>query len=524
MTAALSPATAPAAIPPAHPARHWEHACLWLALTGLIATHWATAGAMAALWWRSPTFAHGLLVAPACVWLVWRQRAGLGTCPRHPAPLMLLPLAMLGALWLLATVANVAVLQQYCLVLMIAATVLLVQGARYARAIAFPLSYLLLAVPFGEVFIPPLIDFTSAFTVGALQLTGIPVYQENNLLVLPSGNWSVVEACSGLRYLIASVALGTLYAHLSYRGRLRQAAFIGVALVLPIIANGLRAFLIVLIGHYSNMTLAVGIDHLIYGWLFFGLVSALMFWVGARWRDDTAPQPAKNAAPAPPPPPAARPSIRIRATLAGMAVTAIWPPLACLALRTPPPAPVQQVQLSLAPPPAPWRASAPSAGDWHIPHAGQPQRWSANYSDGAHQVALQLTWYRHQSKDNEMLAQVWIAQPPASPHWRELADTTRQIDLAQRRVSVRQTIVQAGDITLLVWRWYRTANHDTASPLLVKLLLARSKLLGTGDDGAEIALVARYDQHPAQAAVPMQRLLSDMLPAIDRGLAHVAGH
>lgn len=524
MTAALSPAAAPAPSPPARPAHHWAQACLLLALVGLIATHWATAAAMAELWWHSATFAHGLLVAPVCVWLVWRQRAHLSACPRHPAPFMLLPLAMLGALWFLATVANVPVLQQYGLVLMIAATVVLVQGPRYARAIAFPLCYLLLAVPFGEVFIPPLIEFTSAFTVGALQLTGIPVFQDNNLLALPSGNWSIVEACSGLRYLIASVALGTLYAHLSYRSRLRQAAFIGVALVLPIIANGLRAFLIVLIGHYSNMTLAVGIDHLIYGWLFFGLVSALMFWVGARWRDDMVSPPARKAAPAPPRPPAIRPSTLILATLAGMAVTAIWPPLAYLALRAPPAAQENDVQLSLAPPPAPWRLSELAGGDWHIPHAGHPQRWSANYSDGTHQVALHLTWYRHQSKGNEMLAQVWSAQAPASPHWKELADTTSQIDLAHRRVSVRQTIVQAGDIKLLVWRWYRTANRDTASPLLVKLLLARSKLLGEGDDGAEIAVVARYDEHPAQAVIPMQRLLSDMLPAIDRGLAHVAGH
>ncbi|OFA07074.1 exosortase A [Duganella sp. HH101] len=522
MTAALSPVTAPVPVPPPRPDMHRAHACLLLALTGLVATHWTTAAAMANLWWHSPTFAHGLLVSPVCVWLVWRQRAGLAACPRHPSPLMLLPLAMLGALWFLATVANVPVLQQYCLVLMVVATVVLVQGRRYARAIAFPLAYLLLAVPFGEVFIPPLIEFTAAFTVGALQLVGIPVFQDNNVLSLPSGSWSVVEACSGLRYLIASVALGTLYAHLSYRSRLRQAAFVAVALVLPIVANGLRAFLIVLVGHCSNMTLAVGIDHLIYGWLFFGLVSALMFWVGARWRDDVTPPP-QTAVHPPVQLQVARPAALIGATLAGMAVAAVWPPLAYFTLRAPPMA-QQQAQLSLAPPPAPWQAGELSAGDWLIPHAGEPQRWSANYSDGVHQVALQLTWYRHQSKDREILTPVWKTPPSASPHWKELADSTRQIDLARRRVTVRQTIVQAGDVKLLVWRWYRAAGRDTASPLLVKLLLARSKLLGADDDGAEIALVARYDEQPAQAAIPMQRLLSDMLPAIDQGLAHVARH
>jgi hypothetical protein len=57
--------------------------------------------------------------------------------------------------------------------------------------------------------------------------------------------------------------------------------------VVPIIANGLRAYMIVMIGHLSGMELATGVDHLIYGWLFFGLVMFIMFWIGSYWREDT---------------------------------------------------------------------------------------------------------------------------------------------------------------------------------------------------------------------------------------------
>ena len=107
----------------------------------------------------------------------------------------------------------------------------------YGRC-AFPLAYLLLAVPFGEALIPPLIDFTADFTVTALQLTGIPVYREGSFFTIPSGNWSVVEACSGLRYLIASFTLGTLYAYLTYRSLKRRLIFIALSVIVPIIANG----------------------------------------------------------------------------------------------------------------------------------------------------------------------------------------------------------------------------------------------------------------------------------------------
>ena len=83
-------------------------------------------------------------------------------------------------------------------------------GWAVTREIAFPLGFLFFAVPIGEFLVPTMIDYTADFTVAALRLTGIPVYREGNDFVIPSGNWSVVDACSGVRYLIASVMVGHL--------------------------------------------------------------------------------------------------------------------------------------------------------------------------------------------------------------------------------------------------------------------------------------------------------------------------
>ena len=259
--------------------------------------HQHTALAMIGLWSRSATFAHGFAVLPVVLYLCWRLRAPLLLAIAAPtaAPwrqrlagvLLLVPL---GLVWLLASLVQAPVVMGYTLVLMVAATVLGTLGWPATRVLAFPLLYLLLAVPFGEVFIPTLIDFTANFVVAALRLSGIPVYREQQLLSIPSGTWSVEAACSGLRYLIASIALGTLYAYLSFHSLWRRLLFIGVALLLPLLANGLRAYGIVMLGHVSGMRLAVGVDHLLYGWLFFGLVCGLLFWCGSWWRQ-TAPPP-----------------------------------------------------------------------------------------------------------------------------------------------------------------------------------------------------------------------------------------
>jgi exosortase A len=517
----LSPSPRAASPQPASQSKSWPMACMAVALLALLAAHFDTASAIVGLWMRSATFAHGFLIPPIAAWLIWRQRDRVASVPRRPSPWTLLPMTALGMAWLLSTVANVQVLQQYCFVLLLAGTVGAVLGFSFVRAIAFPLAYLLLSVPFGEIFVPPLIDFTSRFTVALLQLVGIPVFRENNYLSLPTGNWSVVDACSGLRYVIASLALGTLYAYLTYRSVGRRLIFIAVSLVLPIFANGLRACMIVLIGHWSNMTLAVGIDHLIYGWVFFGLVSALLFWCGARWREPDWP-PAQVHGRSSTLPAIAAPASFVRITAATVAVIAIWPLLAVITLRPTPPDLTPEPKLTLAPAPAPWRASQMRPTDWHALHMGQPQRVAANYSDGRRTVSLQLTWYRHQAKGAELLAPVRRMVIPGLPQWNEISTTQRRITVGARTYTVRQTVEQAAGVKLLVWRWYRQAGVDTSSPQLIKLMLAKTKLFGGADGGAEIVVATLYDEQAEPAEAALRDFLTAMLPTIDQGLLHVA--
>jgi exosortase A len=175
---------------------------------------------------------------------------------------------------------------------MIVLAVCAVVGSQIARAIAFPLAFSLLAVPIGEFLVPVMIEHTADFTVGALRLSGIPIYREGNNFVIPSGRWSVVEACSGLRYLIASITLGLLYAYLTYSSLLRRSLFVLASVLVPIVANWVRAYMIVMIGHLSGMKYAAGVDHLLYGWVFFGLVMLMLFWIGSRWREDLVAIPA----------------------------------------------------------------------------------------------------------------------------------------------------------------------------------------------------------------------------------------
>ncbi|MBK1714326.1 exosortase A, partial [Rubrivivax gelatinosus] len=248
-----------------------------------------TALAMADVWWRSETFAHCMLVPPLALWLVWRKRAELAALAPRPQLWLLLPLLAVSAAWLMAELVAVNAATQFAFVATLVLAVPAVLGLAVARTILFPLLFLFLAVPFGEFALPWMMEWTADFVVGALQSSGVPVYREGQNFVIPSGTWSVIDECSGIRYLMASFMVGSLFAYLSYRSWRRRAVFMALSIAVPIVANWLRAYLIVMLAHLSGNRLAVGIDHILYGWVFFGLIILAMFLVGARWSQAEAP-------------------------------------------------------------------------------------------------------------------------------------------------------------------------------------------------------------------------------------------
>jgi exosortase A len=221
-------------------------AAVWLAL-GLFYAD--TVSTMVGIWYRSETFAHAFLVPPISAWLVWRQRAQLACLKPQPRPWLLWGVAATAAAWLLADLVNINSATQMAWMTMFVLSVPAVLGFAVASAILFPLLFLYFAVPVGEFMLPYMMEWTADFTVYALRLSGIPVFREGLQFVIPSGSWSVIEACSGVRYLIASFMVGTLFAYLNYRSTKRRVIFIIASLLIPIVANWLRAYMIVMYEH-----------------------------------------------------------------------------------------------------------------------------------------------------------------------------------------------------------------------------------------------------------------------------------
>jgi exosortase A len=494
-----------------------------LTVASLLVVYFKTTWSMIEIWERSDTFAHGFLIFPFSAYLIWGQRKFLSGVQPQPNLMGLLVLAMLGFSWLLATLASVLVFQQLFLITMIPAVVWTILGGKMVRALAFPLAYLLLAVPFGEALIPPLIDFTADFTVKALQLTGIPVYREGSFFTIPSGNWSVVEACSGLRYLIASFTLGTLYAYLTYRSLARRIAFVALSLIVPIFANGIRAYLIVMTGHLSDMSLAVGVDHLIYGWIFFGFVMMLLFWIGSIWREDdkrgntldAGPQQnglSNNDRSSPKGP--------IGAVSGVFAVSLIWPLFATY-LENDSPVDVSR-EIKIADVSGKWSSAREPISDWRPIYAGATSEFRQRYRNSDSSVDLYISYYRNQQQGSELISSQNVLVPESGTSWRHISEGTRDVALSSGRMVLKQNQLDSPSINLLVWRWYWLGDEVTANPYLAKMILAKRKLLGRGDDGAEILLAAPYEDSPDETVPVLREFMNEMMPAITAGLEHAS--
>jgi exosortase A len=461
-----------------------------------------TAHSIVSIWNSSETFAHGYIILPISLWLIWKRREALARMSPAPCWPALLALAACGFGWLLAEMGDVQVVRQYAFAAMLPLTVVVVCGLRISWAIAFPLAYVLLAVPFGEVFIDPLINLTADFTVWAVQMTGIPVLRDGSNFSIPSGNWSVVEACSGVRYLIASLTLGCLYAYLTYRSRKRQLLFILLAILVPIAANGMRAYMIVMIGHLSGMALATGVDHIIYGWLFFGLVMFLMFWIGGRWREDVSG-------------PAASPGQVLGASVAVIACLAFWPLYASFSLRA-----------NASDTPASLQGFRPS---WN---AGQPfTLWTPQLNKAAatlnqtlekdgRQVGLSMRYYRNQTQGAGLISSTnqLVGDIEKDP-WRRTGSGARVEQIGERQLQLRETRLRGPDGALVVWQWYWIDGRFTANDYLGKLLQAKERLLMRGDDGAGIMVYAHYDENPDTARAALRSFLAAQLPAMESTLA-----
>jgi len=484
--------------------------------------------AMVDVWMRSESYAHGFLILPICLFLVWRMRGRFNDLTVRPEPRALLLVAGAGLAWLLGNIVDVQIVQRLAYVAILVSGIWVIAGNAVVRCYAFPLGFLFLAVPMGSELILPMMILTADTTEYMLRVSGVPVFREGLYLYLPTGTWSVIEECSGVRYVIASVTLGLCYAHLNYTSRWRQAAFVLAAAIVPVLANSARAYLVVMIGHLSDMRYGVGLDHLVLGWVMFAVVILLMFWIGSYWQQDTEPAvsstPARTARELP---------VVSLAVVTGLAFlfASIWP-AASLAMSRGNDF-IEGAALTVPIAAENWQTMDEVSWRWRPPQPGADRKLDQVYaldmnpgtdpntgtdSTGTNpaMVGLHLRQYLQQEQGAE-LVELFNPWRPSFSEW-ELMDQQKVLVELNEAAKVDEAWVVSAPDNLLIWSWYRLDGHNTANAYLVKMLEAKQQLIEGRRQGTRVFIATPMGGDRARARQVLQDFVTDHYNAIESSL------
>lgn len=252
--------------------------CVW------VAVFYKTIIDVSGIWISSNIYNHCFFVIPIALFFAYEKFQDIAEVETKPSWIAFVLLILSQLLWLIGSAASVGLFQHVAIFSMLSIFVVYLLGLKASQVIWFPLLFVFFAVPIGDEFIPRFQVITADLSLVFLKWSGIPVYRDGLFLTIPAGHFEVAEACSGIRFFIACVVLGAVYAYANLKSIVGRLGFIVISVLLPILANGLRAYGTIMIGHYSEMKYAAGADHLIYGWGFFAFVIVLLFVVGHFWQ------------------------------------------------------------------------------------------------------------------------------------------------------------------------------------------------------------------------------------------------
>lgn len=234
--------------------------------------------------WQTEQEGHGPLIIAASLWLVWQSRGRLRSIEFRSAPALgwTILLAGLVLMFLSRIQQGLLTVEVFSWILVITGSVFIAGGWPLFRVLAFPIGFLLFAVPMPDWVIDgatiPLKVFISDVVTRTLYALGYPVAQNGVMIMIGTYQLLVKDACSGMNSIFALSAIGVFYAYVfRWKEKFRSLLLLAAIIPITILANFIRVFVLVLIAYYGGPDLIEGIVHDLTGISLFVIALVLMF-------------------------------------------------------------------------------------------------------------------------------------------------------------------------------------------------------------------------------------------------------
>jgi exosortase A len=454
-------------------------------------------------------YAHGYLVLAISGYLVIVSRERWLSLSPEPEYRALILVIAASLLWLVAALADVQMLQSVALLILLLGMFWVVLGNQVIRVLAFPILFIFFAIPIWFPLSPVLQDLAADSVFSIIRLLGVPAMRQDNMIILPAGRLSVEEACSGLRYLLAALTLGTLYAYMYYSSLRARLMVVLISAGSAVLANILRVFIVVYLGYATEMQHPLVDSHLSLGWyLFAGLVALLLVFDAFLHKEATKAEQEEVVK---------QHSVKMSGEsktylkhyfvlVAGLGlVISAAPGVAYVAGQR-----VVEMAAHEAPELPPgvggW-ASINNPDDTWMPvyHGAVTQKQF--YSRNGDEAVLFMGYYAAQSQGKELIndlnhianGDVWYTVYPKA-----------QIKTAGRRVVLEQVLKNDAKKQRLVWYWYNIAGMTTTNRYEAKVLQVLGLLMGK-PHAYVIAVAVRVDDNIDHA----RQILEDFVASIE---------
>lgn len=454
--------------------------------------YWNSISDLVFLWNSNKTYSHGFLIPLLSIYLIVQKNKALTNITLKPAPLLLLPLILVLFLWLLASITDTRTIELTLLPLIFIFAYTSIIGYQSGFILITSLLYILVAVPIWSTLIPFFQSMAVFINELALQLSRIPTHIKGTNVVIPAGTFEIAGGCSGIRYFVTTIALGTFFALSNFKKTRTTLILIIASLILPIVFNWIRIFIIILVGHFTDMQSPLISDHVNFGWGLYAISLIPLFYLTKRLvkLEDRKQQPTYIQSDI------LKYSYPKLFIIIPTVLMLSGPALTTYLTNSKP-----EVLQEISPPKAehPWIGPI-YFNEWTPKYKGASIEINRLYlgTDNTSGISLHIFYYGKQTQDSELI--------------NELNTIAGDYTIKSQRFftfenhNIVEKIITSNSKERLVWYWYYVNNKSITNPIIAKIFQAQ-ELLSEKTSSSLIALSTECDNQCDKKKITLTHFL-----------------